>query len=667
MVAFRFDGFPTGTAVALSVTQGGNVYSGNVAAWEQPAATPMSLNLEATRLTGTAPMGVMFAATANSPASRAESPYHDIECVWEFGNPGSYSALQNTPLWGTDRNVAYGPRTAHVFDAPGSYTITCTAHDGENPPAIATITVTVEDPDTVFAGADTAVVSTAGDFSGAPAGASQHTSIAAAMAALDGRQNMRLLLRDGESYTDALDVSESGGSGRRLAIGAFPGTGPRPILSRPTGGNGIAFTTSKFNFDEISIAGCEIAGAYDPTDPNPDGTLGGTAISFGTSTNQPLTAFKTIWDMDIHNIGGSGLALRGIDDTDEPQKNCVVGNTRISGWGDYGVFAPDTAGFALVGSAGIQPTGTRNGNGKYTSPVNYPNHGCIRMSRVYGRTVLSNVDLACFSDWSAGPTSQSFQRPFRWNNGRRADMELVMDRLRIEGGLFQIYQETGSSGAQVTDNWVVADRIHYINSDHWSKPVQQEMGGVTLRNFIAVVPNCTPGAGTGVQRMFTDRAENSVAPGAQTRRSEFYSSALIDLRSDANARTRSGNNTDRDFKPGEFQDLAANSYWGAMILHAPNMVTGGETGQAPLDSAAQYQVIYDGERWRDGPVDLSRAYSNDATARFAPLSGSVAIGGAGSDEKVSLIDFDGNLRADVLAGLSRNVPSQGPYEPPLES
>ncbi|MEL7372185.1 MAG: hypothetical protein AAFN74_24885 [Myxococcota bacterium] len=47
------------------------------------------------------------------------------------------------------------------------------------------------------------------------------------------------------------------------------------------------------------------------------------------------------------------------------------------------------------------------------------------------------------------------------------------------------------------------------------------------------------------------------------------------------------------------------------------------------------------------------------------LAASPAIGGATG--KVSLLDFDGNLRSTVVAGLSRSTMSVGPFEPDLET
>src|SRR6056297_1466992 len=100
MPIFRFRGFATGTPVDLSVTQGANSDSGAVPTWGQAAATPITVSLGATRLSGTAPFGAIFTATTASPAARVVHPYHDIETVWVFDDPGNFTALGNSPIWG---------------------------------------------------------------------------------------------------------------------------------------------------------------------------------------------------------------------------------------------------------------------------------------------------------------------------------------------------------------------------------------------------------------------------------------------------------------------------------------------------------------------------------------------------------------------------------------
>ncbi len=655
MPAFKFLGFQAGAAVALSINQGALSDSASVLSWAQNSS--LTVSLDATRLTGTAPMGVMFSATATSDDPRVESPFHDVEGIWRFDDPGDFTALTNNPIWGTDRNVAYGPEATHVFDTPGTYEVSYQATDGGSV-ITETITITVEDPDIVFAG-DTAVVSQVGDFTGAPSGASQFTSISAAESHLSGRTNMRLLLRAGETFTSGVAFNETAGSNRRLLVGRF-GSGSNPLIS--TSGTGISIDGTQTNFKEAIVDSVDILGPYDPADPYNSSIATGDGISFPGGGGSITDAHKTIWGCDIRNIGNISINMDGSSTT--PAKYLYVGNCAMIGCWNYHLLCGDGGWIGLSGCTIQQPTGTINGSQtgsgvKFTLATAL--HNGIRLSRPDGPLVVSNCDMNSMSNWSASSTSRSYQPVVRWNTNQ-ADQKLVIDRLRAEGGKLGI--TNGTSNTEVNDNWVVVDRYVFINAPHAETSLNSPMGGVTFRNCVAVVPDTVPGTSTGNRSQFSDATDFALGPGAQTRRSECYSVALIDLRRDAYAGNRTLSNTNRNFDAGGYDNIT-NSFFGNNILFAPNMTSGGNTAQAPLDTTVQWVTNIDGERWENEPLDTTRDYGDEVTALFMPQTGSSAIGGATG--KVSLIDFNGNLRSDVLAGLTRSTPSEGPFEPSEEN
>lgn len=664
MPDFKFQGFTTGEAVAVSASQGGETVSANVATWGEAVSSSMTLAVSANRTTGVAPMGALFSADATSNAARVVSPYHDIEGIWSYDDPGNFTALSNAPLWGTDWNLGYGPRGAHVFSQPGTYNVAHTAYDGEGQLTKST-SITVEDPDVVFAGADTAVVSGSGNFAGAPSGAAEFTSISAALSHLSGRSNQRLLLRANETFTTRIDWDNN--AAERVYLGRFGSTTNRPLFD--ISGNGadvIVFDGD--NMSEITVCSLRINGDYDPTATSQPNESGFSGIRFSINVK---TAHKTVWDVKLTNIPDRSLHPTASN----PQNridNVYVGNCEIIGWGNYGCLGGDCKDWAFVGCTIQQPTGTVNGSGKSSSPY-WPDHGSLRMTRPEGLTVISNCDFSSFNDWSSGNSSRSMQTLIRWHNGGHVtsssypyinDSELVIDRFRGEGGNLSIF--TNTNHATVADNYVVVDRFKTIHTAHSNEAVRCPMGGATFRNGVVVVPNSAAGASTGTREMFSDEVDENYQSGAGQRRSEFYSNALIDLRSNANATNRSGS-ASHDFVPGGYSALSGPTYFGENILHAPRLSSnrGGTTQHAPLDDTATSTPLYDGERWQGAPVDTSRAYTGEATGLFKPTAGSPAIGGATG--KVSLLDFDGNLRSTVVAGLSRSTMSVGPFEPDLET
>jgi titin len=130
---------------------------------------------------------------------------------------------------GISRNTAAGPLVAHVFETPGTYNVTLTANDGTNPPLPCSVQITVTDPNTVFAGANTVCVSATGTFAGCPSGATQITS-----GAFDTQINAhtgpgtRLLFNRGDVFTCTGGINK-GGAGP-VTIGAY-GSGALPVIN----------------------------------------------------------------------------------------------------------------------------------------------------------------------------------------------------------------------------------------------------------------------------------------------------------------------------------------------------------------------------------------------------------------------------------------------------
>src|SRR5207245_11060023 len=189
----------------------------------------MTLAVAASRASGVAPLSVFFDTTATT-SSATTRPFHDIEYRWNFGEttgPGAGTWGQGSRAGSSSRNLATGPLAAHVFETPGTYTVS--VNDAANTVSYQ-CQITVEDPEVVFSGAKTACFSSSGNFSGCPAGATQVTTsnfATVAAAATTTNSVRRLLLRRGETFTAANTTSIAiPGPG---LVGAF-GSGARPVI-----------------------------------------------------------------------------------------------------------------------------------------------------------------------------------------------------------------------------------------------------------------------------------------------------------------------------------------------------------------------------------------------------------------------------------------------------
>lgn len=188
------------------------------------------------RYTGVAPLSVYFNA-AGTTATSTTRPFHELDYSWSFGDAAGSPVSGTT--WATtgaragvsSRNAATGPEAAHVFESPGTYTVTLTATDGTNTVTNNCARIVVQDPEAVFAGGNTVCFSASGTFTDCPAGATNVTTSNFTTAINTYRaSNRRLLFRRGETFTGASPgIINVNGPG---IVGAY-GTGAKPIVNGP--------------------------------------------------------------------------------------------------------------------------------------------------------------------------------------------------------------------------------------------------------------------------------------------------------------------------------------------------------------------------------------------------------------------------------------------------
>jgi hypothetical protein len=230
----------------------------------------ITLSGTASRFTGVAPLAVFFDATSTT-ATATTRPFHDLEYRWNFGDPGSGAWATGSRPGASSRNAATGPVAGHVFETPGTYTVSLDITDGTSTVSNACVQIAVLDPDVVFAGTNTICFSTSGTFSDAPAGfctvpgvtAVTISDFAAAINTFRGT-GKRLLFRRGETWTSAapaiINVTGPG------TIGAFGSALARPkVLNTGAPPNVLVIgSASTPNITDWRAMDLEIDGAGNP-------------------------------------------------------------------------------------------------------------------------------------------------------------------------------------------------------------------------------------------------------------------------------------------------------------------------------------------------------------------------------------------------------------------
>ena len=202
----------------------------------------VTASINPARTAGVAPLMVFFDATATTGTATSK-PFQDIEYRWDFGDPAGSPV--NGTTWGTgsragvsSRNAATGPVAAHVFETPGTYSVTLTATDGARA-ATKTVQITVDDPDLVFSTTNTVCVSGTATFTGCPANAAHVTSSDFDQSLSNNIDtNKRVLFHRGETFTASASTNITANG--PWSVGAY-GTGAKPQVnaSGSFGNNGV--------------------------------------------------------------------------------------------------------------------------------------------------------------------------------------------------------------------------------------------------------------------------------------------------------------------------------------------------------------------------------------------------------------------------------------------
>ena len=263
------------------------------------------------RISGVAPLAVFFDASGTT-AVGAANPFHTLGYQWNFGD-----ALATWDTTGASKNLASGPVAAHVFESPGTYTVTLTVTNGVDNPT-ATATITVSNPDTVFSGLNTICVSVAAlpvaGVGGCPAGATvRQSGDWPTIVNTSAAAGKRVLLKRGEIFTGAANSALLNKAGPGI-IGAY-GTGAKPVI-RTTG------ITNSSNILRVS----GISDDWRLMDLDIDGESDVHRNFLSGQGNFTLTRLLLL-RIDAHDLGGGIIIFTGASTPAVPDQVFLVDST----------------------------------------------------------------------------------------------------------------------------------------------------------------------------------------------------------------------------------------------------------------------------------------------------------------------------------------------------
>jgi hypothetical protein len=678
------------------------------------------------RAVGTAPMGIFFRAIVEGTNGDPNfSAYTDLDYKWTFADPGYFTAhlaagepeglpwdrvyrlanddvviCRGTEVWsedgstilsndavlgpqgyqpagggtflGNDKNLAYGPDVSHVFadlDFAGQpyrdFPVRCEVRSSATEQSLVTVTkvVRVSNPDSVFSGNKTILVSKTGNRNDAndaewlPStypGAQRCNAIAQAMAAHDdfgSHSNIRVLLRRGQNFSTE-GFGGTPAKRQKYFIGSY-GSGPKARIGTSDEHANKAFdmhsTPSNIDATEFAYFGLEIDGPYDPE--NPHGLSGDHSVFNGFYVEGGRN--KTIWDCDVTGCWG---AINGSSNQmsiyGPGYQNLIIGNSYVGNWVDYGCYSNKNPNYhGQCGNWLTQAAGVVHGNSRNTSwgPPIYARHGPLRCTAPGSPTSFRMMRIRSLGGWSSGhqPCNRWLIKPIEGDHPNPGDIPAVnWDRAYGEGGsLIRQPLSSASSGETGDGNYYP---VNYLFDKCYNVTYSQttafaKISGGAIRSSVMMMADQENFAGGIASTVVSATTSAFGVPLPVDDRFRdlglgIYNCTIVDYRSGSIGGWE-GFVNETNVGAYAYTDIENNIY------HAPNRTD--LSADANLDESTLIDLDFPGRRAEEQgqpyTVDATYAVNHDAPL-FLPLSPENATG------RVAIRDFFGRLNVSPKKG-----------------
>lgn len=602
--------------------------------------------------------GIDFsAATFDTPGPARGEIYdarmHELIYLWDFGDPGEWTAPVNVLAPWKNRSIAKGPVVTHLFRNPGLHTVSVLVIEpASGKTATAQAPVRVGDPDAYYAGDRTICVNPAGDgdFTGAPPGAVLITADALTKAtrawiAHQRGPAKRWLFKRGGVFRINLPLDENDSTG--ITFGAY-GRGPNPIWLSPATGSPVSGSPVYFNRrhgadihpqpPELRVFGIDFQGNFDPTRIRTDAPDPGTSVNGLAITSDVILA---AYDCTFAGFKSSTIALNPVDEPGSPLTarlhfdNCVF--TELGGQYPIALFnayARDTC-FSFTGCRITQnptsPNPGANGLGgtrsliRVSQPAHFHMRGC---------------DLF---------QTDGTHHPLKMINTPYGDGTVInIHSTSIEGGDGAIMFGGNAVAMRhipprhVVHNAII-DGLVYVGAFNTRDVISMTTTGLTVRNCLAIIPPPAKWSNSFQCFLHVWRWKNFGPFDARVVGAAPIRAYNNTLRID---RTRP-ENSNGDFSPVFLQNDVPGDLTAVRaennLVHMPNL-----DSASPDDPVATWAPVSDTVLWKprtigrmsadDFIMDTRYALPADAVKESRPLPGSAALGAALTGD-VSYVDI----------------------------
>jgi len=566
-----------------------------------------------------------FNATGPTGVAVYDDRFHELDYYWDFGDSYTFTAPQNTLSAATSSGNAIGPVASHTYRAAGTYTVTVTVYEpASGKSATGTFSVVVGNADATFPGTATKFVSPSSDWTNAPTGAAQHTTLDGAIAAVKGAgaTAQRIMLNRGESYS--MTGTGFGATDATTYIVAGPGAGAKPVVTA-SGGFGLHGLGSGKDFVLQNIV---FNGPCDSTTNTRVTTDFCTAL--GASAPNLLLwdgVESDGWDHHIYNSASGASASAA-------HRGTILNDSVIVDYTYWGFADADKLITAITGCRIMSDVDAFS-----DCPVN----GGGPLRGFDGDAVVSRSELFSRQGWTDhGPNAKATQHCIRFNSEGAAGVRVVCVQNTLEGGhgVLGFKSAAGSPSNPVN---AVIDGNYLLGDYQTYSVVMLTETGVTLRNNTMVFPSSTRIAGTNDPNEFVRVEEQSSAGTNTSEPVNFYNNTLVNL-------SASGSGAVALNADAGFTNTSAENN----VIHQPNIGTP-QTADAPLEASPTLFSVREKGYWTTtNPTPVA----GTATPAGDPASFTLQAGSAALDAATT-----GNIaRRDILAAVRPSPANRGARE-----
>ncbi|RLJ36209.1 PKD domain-containing protein [Litoreibacter meonggei] len=407
--------------------------------------------------------------------------FHEVSYAWSLGDGGTYDVPQKLHQAHRDKSVRYTPHIAHVFETPGTHSVTVTALDASGNMATDTVEIAVGNPEVVYAGAQTLAVAADGDFTSMnlPAGYQEFASFKAALEAYENLSAPgRMVLKGGDVWTVENQYLRTGLPNFRLC--SKGGTGTPAVLYAGMAAHFILRPQGGYDRGAV-LEHIKLQSDWDSTIEGPQ---------VGTQPPKGFIHSEASFTV-LHNCKGEGLNLMASAEalTNKVGDSfLIISECDITNFQDFGCYHAkyDDGYFAVIGSRIVQHPEAMMGGGAKSAYYPTNDHGPCRYQNIKQFIWDANESFSR-NGWDGSAPPSAVQSNIRMHSyGPNYRGCVTRSVLEASDTIISLSTVNGNGNSEVANNIIAMNQ--FTGYARTSRMINVEHSGCSIYNNVFTQP-----------------------------------------------------------------------------------------------------------------------------------------------------------------------------------